>query len=113
MFKQDIINKIAEENSKSGNGGTLSKIAIENVVNSFQKVVINSLSKGEDVSLIGFLNFKVVPTKARNAKNPKTGVEIKIPAGKKVKVIIGKALKESVKSNNNNKDNNSSSSKKK
>jgi DNA-binding protein HU-beta len=54
------------------------------------------LKKGEDVSLIGFLSLKVVDTKARNARNPKTGKEIKVPAGKKVKVVLGKNLKESV-----------------
>ena len=36
-------------------------------------------------------------TKAKKGRNPRTGKEIKIPAGKKVKFTVGKTLKDSVK----------------
>ncbi len=90
MFKQDLVNTIA---TKTGN----TKVACEMMLNAFVETVEESLKKGEDVSLIGFGSFKVVDTKAKMGRNPKTGKEIKIPAGKKVKFTIGKVLKDSVK----------------
>jgi nucleoid DNA-binding protein len=90
MFKTDLINAIA-----SKTGGT--KAASEAFLDSFVEVVIASLKKGEDVSLIGFGSFKVVPTKAKTGRNPRTGKEIKIPAGKKVKFTVGKVLKDTIK----------------
>ncbi len=90
MFKQDLVNAIA---TKTGN----TKVACEMMLNAFVETIEESLKKGEDVSLIGFGSFKVVDTKAKMGRNPKTGKEIKIPAGKKVKFTIGKVLKDSVK----------------
>jgi DNA-binding protein HU-beta len=90
LFKNDVIDAISKKTGSS-------KTSIQTVINAFSEVVIESLKKGNDVSLIGFVNFKVVDTKARKARNPKTGKEISIKAGKKVKVVLGKAVKESVK----------------
>lgn len=90
MFKADIVNSIAV---KTGN----TKVAAETFLNSFVEAIEESLKKGEDVSLIGFGSFKVINTKAKTGRNPRTGKEIKIPAGKKVKFTIGKVLKDSVK----------------
>lgn len=90
MFKNDIVDAVAKKT-----GAT--KVAVQSVLDSFTEVVIAALKKGEDVSLIGFLSLKVVPTKARTAKNPRTGKDIKVPAGKKVKAVLGKALKEAAK----------------
>jgi len=87
MFKTDLINAIA---SKTGN----TKVATELFLDSFIETIIGTLKKGQDVSLIGFGNFKVVPTKAKIGRNPRTGKEIKIPAGKKVKFTVGKVLKD-------------------
>ncbi len=90
MFKTDIINELA---ARTGN----TKIASELFLDSFIDIVLESLKKDKDVTLIGFGSFKVVPTKARVLKNPKTKKEIKVPAGKKVKFTIGKTLKDTVK----------------
>ncbi|MDR0423667.1 MAG: HU family DNA-binding protein [Rickettsiales bacterium] len=90
LFKSDVIDAIAKKT-----GG--SKTSIDATISALSDVVIESLKKGNDVSLIGFVNFKVVDTKARKARNPKTGKEISIKAGKKVKVVLGKSVKESVK----------------
>ncbi|MDD2839828.1 MAG: HU family DNA-binding protein [Rickettsiales bacterium] len=90
MFKTDIINAIA---SKTGN----TKTSVEDMLDSFVSTVIETVKKGQDVNLIGFGSFKVVSTKARIGRNPRTGKEIKIAAGKKVKFTVGKVLKDSVK----------------
>jgi len=90
MFKSDLINAIA---SKTGN----TKVATEAFLDTFVESILEALKKGQDVNLIGFGSFKVVNTKAKTGRNPRTGKEIKIPAGKKVKFTIGKTLKDSVK----------------
>jgi DNA-binding protein HU-beta len=90
LFKNEIVEAVAKKT-----GAT--KIAIQSIIDSFTDVVTESLKKGNEVSLIGFLSFKIVETKARNAKNPRTGAVVKVPAGKKVKVVLGKSVKESVK----------------
>ena len=90
MYKQDLINAVA---TKTGT----TKVACEMLLNAFMETIEESLKKGDDVSLIGFGSFKVVDTKAKMGRNPKTGKEIKIPAGKKVKFTVGKVLKDSVK----------------
>ena len=90
MFKTEIIDSISK---KTGN----TKVAAEAMLNAFVDTIIEAIKKGQDVSLIGFGSFKVVKTKAKTGRNPRTGKEIKIPAGKKVKFTIGKTLKESVK----------------
>ena len=90
MFKNDLVAEIAKNTNAS-------KAKVEEFLNSFVAVVEKSLKKGEDVNLIGFGSFKVVNTKARTGRNPRTGKEIKIKAGKKVKFTVGKKLKDSVK----------------
>lgn len=90
MFKTDIINAIA---SKTGN----TKTSVEDMLDSFVSTVIETVKQGQDVNLIGFGSFKVVKTKARTGRNPRTGKEIKIAAGKKVKFSVGQTLKNSVK----------------
>ena len=55
-----------------------------------------TLGKGDVVSITGFGSFKVVQRKARKGRNPRTGKEMMIPAGKTAKFTPGKALKESL-----------------
>jgi nucleoid DNA-binding protein len=90
MLKQELINTLSE---KTGN----TKVASELFLDSFVETILESLKKGQDVNLIGFGSFKVVKTKARLGRNPRTGKEIKIAAGKKVKFTVGQTLKNSVK----------------
>ena len=55
--------------------------------------VSENLAKGEKVTIPGFLSFETVATAARTGRNPQTGAEIAIPAGKRVKVTAGSKLK--------------------
>lgn len=59
--------------------------------------VMDSLSKGEKVQIIGFGNFEVRERSARKGRNPQTGEEIEIPASKVPAFKAGKALKDAVK----------------
>ncbi len=55
-----------------------------------------SLTKGNEVRLVGFGTFSVAHRRATQGRNPRTGEPIKIKASKRPKFKAGKALKESV-----------------
>ena len=58
--------------------------------------IVAALSEDVSVRLKGLGTLKVVDTKARTARNPKTGASIDIAAGKKVRFLPSQALKETV-----------------
>ncbi|MDR0571251.1 MAG: HU family DNA-binding protein [Rickettsiales bacterium] len=91
MHKNDIVKAVAEKT-----GHTQKDVAL--FVDSFLDVVKCGLLKGDKVTLIGFGTFDVIDTKEKTGRNPRTGKELKIPASKKVKFIVGKILKEEIKS---------------
>jgi nucleoid DNA-binding protein len=51
-------------------------------------------TKKDGVQLVGFGSFLVSKRKARKGRNPRTGEEIKIPAGKTVRFRPGKEFKD-------------------
>ena len=67
--------------------------AVEAVINS----VIDSLKKGDEASIAGLGIFSVKQRAAREARNPRTGETIKVPAMKVPKFRAAKALKDAVK----------------
>jgi DNA-binding protein HU-beta len=67
--------------------------AVETVINS----IIDALKKGEEVSIAGLGIFSVKQRAAREARNPRTGEAIKVPAMKVPKFRAAKALKDAVK----------------
>ena len=56
----------------------------------------NALARGDSVTLVGFGSFTVKERAARKGRNPKTGVEVDIPACKVVDFKAGKGLKEAI-----------------
>lgn len=54
----------------------------------------SALTAGEKVTIPGFGTFATRETKARAAKNPKTGAPMNVPAGVRVGFSPGKALRE-------------------
>ncbi len=85
---------LAEEINKILN---TSKAESERVVEALFNSIADALKKGEEVSVAGFGKFSVKDRKAREARNPKTGETVHVPASKAVKFTVAKALKESVK----------------
>lgn len=67
--------------------------AVETVINS----IINSLKKGDEVSIAGLGIFSVKNRAAREARNPRTGAVVQVPAMKVPKFRAAKALKDAVK----------------
>ena len=65
-------------------------------IDSLLDAVTNSLKRDEKVSIVGFGNFSVSHRKATTGRNPRTGESIQIPASKRPKFTVGKALKDAV-----------------
>ncbi len=76
-------------------GGT--KVAAEEIVDLMFDSITGSLKKGEEVSIAGFGIFTVKQRAARQARNPRTGEMVSVPAMKVPKFRAGKALKDTVK----------------
>ncbi len=76
-------------------GGT--KVQAEQAVDTMINGIIDSLKKGEEVSIAGLGIFSVKQRAAREARNPRTGEAIKVPAMKVPKFRAAKALKDAVK----------------
>lgn len=89
MNKNDLIEMVQQQL-----GGT--KVQAESVVSGIFDSIAGSLQKGTDVSIAGFGIFKVKPRAAREARNPRTGEMVKVPATKVPKFQAGKALKDLV-----------------
>ena len=90
MNKGELIDEIASSTE-------LPKNVIDNVVSATIDTVMETVSEGEKVTLIGFGSFEPRDRKARDGRNPKTGEVIKIPATTVPAFSAGKAFKERVK----------------
>lgn len=67
------------------------------VLSAFSEVLLESVAKGEKVSIPGILSVERVERAARTGRNPSTGETINIPAGYGVKVSVGSRLKAAAK----------------
>jgi DNA-binding protein HU-beta len=76
-------------------GGT--KVDAEKAVDTMIDSIVSSLKKGNEVSIAGLGIFSVKQRKARQARNPRTGAMVNVPATKAPKFRAAKALKEAVK----------------
>lgn len=90
MNKLEIVTAIAEKTE-------LTKKQAEAALVAFQEVVRETLIAGEKVSLTGFMSFETVDVAERECRNPKDGTTVVVPKHRKVKVKIGKTLKDEVK----------------
>ena len=73
------------------------KVQAEQIVDKVFDSIVSSLKKGEEVSVAGLGIFSVKQRAARDARNPRTGETVKVPAMKVPKFRAAKALKEAVK----------------
>jgi DNA-binding protein HU-beta len=89
MTKAELIDKIADETELPK---TVASKALETVLDA----ITRSLSKGNDVTLVGFGTFSVTKRAARKGRNPQTGAAINIPASKAPRFKPGKSLKDAI-----------------
>ena len=73
MNKKELVESMAE-------AADISKAAAEKALNGMLMTISEALSKGDKVTLVGFGTFSTVKRTERQAKNPRTGAMIKIPA---------------------------------
>jgi DNA-binding protein HU-beta len=85
--------QLAEALSKrTGHSKKDSKLFLESMVSE----VVTQLKKGNTVALTGLGRLTIRKYKARMARNPQTGEQIKVPAKKKVRFTPAKDLKQSI-----------------
>ncbi|OHA46130.1 MAG: DNA-binding protein HU [Candidatus Taylorbacteria bacterium RIFOXYD2_FULL_36_9] len=72
------------------------KVQAEQVVDKVFDSIVDSLKKGEEVSIAGLGIFSVKARAARDARNPRTGETVKVPAMNVPKFRAAKALKDAV-----------------
>jgi len=85
MIKADIVDRVASE-------AGIPKIQAERAVQRIIEAVKQSLARGERIELRGFGVFEVRPRKSGIGRNPRTGEEVAIPAGKTTRFRPGKNL---------------------
>ncbi|MBA2363100.1 MAG: HU family DNA-binding protein [Chloroflexia bacterium] len=81
--KTEIVNQVSERTG-------LKKTEVQQVVDETLNEIRSSLESGDSVTLRGFGNFKVTERSARKGRNPRTGEEIEIAAGKRVSFKMSK-----------------------
>ena len=89
MNRKELVDAIA---GKSG----LTKKDAESFLNGFVETVVGELKSGGSISLVGFGSFKVTERAAREARNPRTGDKIRIPARKVPAFKPGKDFKSAI-----------------
>lgn len=95
MTKADIVDRVA-----AGTG--LTKLETEAIIEGFITSVIEALKEGKGIEIRGFGSYKVKKKNARQARNPKTGEQVFVPAhfvptfkfSKDFKEIVDRGMKE-------------------
>lgn len=95
MTKADIVDRVA-----AGTG--LTKLETEAIIEGFITTVIEALKEGKGIEIRGFGSYKVKKKNARQARNPKTGEQVFVPAhfvptfkfSKDFKDIVDRGMKE-------------------
>ena len=85
MTKAELASALAEK-------GNMTKKQAEDILTLLGETIKESLQKGEKTVLPGIGSFSCVDRKARTGRNPRTGVEIAIPAKKAAKFSVSSAL---------------------
>ena len=87
--KTELTQQVAEQ-------AALNKAQAGRAVDAVLNAISDALAKGEEVRLTGFGNFRVTNTAARTGRNPRTGEQIQIAAGKRPAFSPGSRLKQAV-----------------
>jgi DNA-binding protein HU-beta len=89
MNKEEFVTFVAKTHS-------MTKKEVENLIGIFISGVIEALSKGESVNLVGFGSFYAIDIKAREGVNPKTRERMQIKAYRQPGFKAGQKLKDAV-----------------
>jgi len=86
MIKVDIVNEVSRV-------ADITKVKAEVAVDAVFEAMRISMQRGERIELRGFGVFQVKQRKKGIGRNPKTGVEVKIPPGNTIRFKPGKELR--------------------
>lgn len=89
MNKTELIDQIADESD-------VSKAVAGRALDAMISAVTQTLSEGDQVTLVGFGTFSVRDRAARIGRNPQTGETIQIKAAKVPTFKAGKAFKDAL-----------------
>jgi DNA-binding protein HU-beta len=87
--KAELINEVSQKAPHA-------KGVAADVVDAVFDVMTEALKRREEIRIPNFGVFEVKDTAARKARNPQTGEEGKVPAGRKARFKPGKALKDAL-----------------
>ncbi len=87
MNKSEFVDHIAGQHS-------CTKKDAEKAIDIFTSSVIDALSQGKEISLVGFGNFTVSKVAAKTGRNPRTGESLNIAAYNQPKFKVGQKLKD-------------------
>jgi len=87
LNKQELVADVAHKTGAP-------KSQVTDIVDATFDAIAEAMKKNDEVRLPNFGVFAVVETAARKARNPQTGEEVKVPAGRRPRFRPGKALKD-------------------
>ena len=90
MNKAELVTAIADKTKTS-------KMQAENYLDVMLSIIQKTVSKGEEVKIVGFGSFSRAVRKAKTGRNPKTGQTIKLPNTNVPRFKPGKEFKDIVK----------------
>lgn len=85
MNKAELIDAIAQRTGTQ-------KLKAKQMLDAYIDIVTETMSKNEEIVLVGFGTIQPHPQTERLARNPKTGIPVMIPARTTVKFKPGKYL---------------------
>ncbi|WP_158535047.1 HU family DNA-binding protein [Acaryochloris thomasi] len=89
MNKAELVNAVAD---KAG----VTKKQADEIVSATIDTIVDTVSQGDKVTLVGFGSFEPRDRKAREGRNPKTGKALTIPATTVPAFSAGKVFKDAV-----------------
>ncbi|MBL1210088.1 HU family DNA-binding protein [Geminocystis sp. GBBB08] len=89
MNKGELVDAVAAR-------ADVTKKQADTVISAVVESIMEAVSSGEKVTLVGFGSFESRERKAREGRNPKTGEKMEIPATKVPAFSAGKLFKERV-----------------
>lgn len=87
MNKGELVSKVASQTN-------FSKKEVDIILTTILETIIEVVSSGEKITLVGFGSFEVRERKAREGRNPATGEKMHIPSTKVPTFSVGKFFKE-------------------
>ena len=89
MNKGELVDKVSQK-------ANVTKKQADALITATIDTIMEAVSEGDKVTLVGFGSFESRDRKEREGRNPKTGHKMKIPATKVPAFSAGKLFKEKV-----------------